>query len=53
MYPEVSISATAITERAASAATSHSLPGARRRLVSQPSPITRDRPGEIALRGTE
>ena len=53
MYPDVSISASDTTAGAAKPTTSHSFPAARRRLVSHPSPITRDSPGEIALRGEE
>ena len=41
------------TAGAANPTISHSFPSARRRLVSQPSPMTRDSPGEIALRGEE
>ena len=53
MYPDVSISASATSDCPVSRTTSHSLPGSRRRRVSQPSPITRDSPGERTLRGEE
>ena len=53
VYPEVSISTTDTRAGAANPTTSHSFPAARRRLVSQPSPMTRESPGEIALRGAE
>ena len=52
-YQEVSISARSMTPWPASRMISYSCPDLRRLRVSQPSPITRDRPGEMALRGAE
>ena len=53
MYPDVSISTSDTTAGAANPTISHSFPAERRRLVSHPSPMTRESPGEIALRGEE